>query len=168
MCFSGIPALSVLSMKTTRVLSQRHQAGSPSVARPADLEVAAGRERPAVVQPQGELGHQGRHDRAQARVEPDLLDPEFAHRQGEAAAVLDHHVSRGKLDRGAMEEEIDIVHDHLAVVEIKPAVNVLHSQLESSPGIETRLGRRWTTSRTLESRSGTIEIWLMSGRPGST
>src|SRR5271165_2676144 len=111
------------------------------LARPTDLEVAAGRERPAVVQPERKLGHQGRHDRAQVRVQPDLLDPEFAHRQGKAATVLDHHVSRGKLDRGAMEEEIDIVHDHLAVVEIKPAVNVLHSQLESSPGIETRLGR---------------------------
>ena len=64
MCSRGMPALIELSMKTTRVLSQRHQAGSPSVARPADLEVAPRRERPAVVEPQGELGHQRGHDLA--------------------------------------------------------------------------------------------------------
>ncbi len=78
---------------------------------------------------------------AQARVQPDLLDPELANRQGEAAAVLDHHGSRVKLNRGAMEQEIDVAHGHLAVVKIKPAVNVLHTQLERCPGIDTRLRR---------------------------
>ena len=65
MCSSGIPVLSVLSLKTTLTLSHWHQAGSLGDARPADLQVAPRRERPAVVQPLGELRHQGRHLLAQ-------------------------------------------------------------------------------------------------------
>ena len=44
MCSSGIPVLTVLSLKTTWVLFQWHQAGSSALARPADLEVAPGSE----------------------------------------------------------------------------------------------------------------------------
>ena len=104
----------------------------------------------------------------QARVEPDLLDPEVARRQREPAAVLDHDCPTGEPHRGAVEEEVDVAHRHLAVVEIEPAARRSPSAARSCPpGRRPGLrAMRGITSRTLDSARGEIAMRLMSGLPG--
>ena len=82
MCSRGIPVLIVLSMKTTNVFFHRHQAGSPVIARPADLEVAPGPEGVPIVEPEGKLRHERWHLLAEIEVETNPFDPEVVDGQG--------------------------------------------------------------------------------------
>ena len=130
MCSSGIPVLTVLPSKTTSIFLPLAPGGHARFARPADLEIAPGPERVAVVEPEGKLGHQRGHLLAQIEVEPDVLDVELVNGKVEPTAIFEEHCPAGKLDRRASKFEIDVLHGHLAVVENKSAMHVLHGELD--------------------------------------
>ena len=61
--------------------------------------------------------------------------------QRETAAILDDHGSRIKLHRRVVEQEGDVAHLHLAVVEVEPSPDVLHLQLDGPARVHPRQGR---------------------------
>ncbi len=135
-------------------------------ARPVDRQVAAEHQRPAVVEPLGELGHHRRHQLAQLGVEPQLRHQQVPHRQVERAGVfLEDDGAALATDRRLAEHARHVAHGDGAVVEDERAGDVAPSSGRriSRPGLGRpsgpgRIGVR--TSRTrVSAGSGTTVRW---------
>ena len=101
MCSSGIAGLDRVVVEDDQHVFPTAPGGHAGFARPADLEVAPGSERVAIVEPEGELCHQGGHLLAQIGVETDLLDVRDRSRRGRTGRCLRERPSRAKTFTGA-------------------------------------------------------------------